>query len=150
MQRNSTYQTVILGFAYFVAYIGYVGLSSIYLFLPPLFGILFIHFIRAVDRGRFDYLILIALMLMLFEVEKDFLLISSLVFFGLMYHFAVPRFRQYFNCLWCLDLIYIASAYIGYWLFLMLISNIFWMNTPAIDWHVLLYILLEFILVSSL
>ncbi len=150
MQRNSAYQTLILGFALFVAYIGYVSLSSIYLILPPLFGLLFIHFIRAFDRGRFDVLLLIALMLIIFELEKGYLLISSLIFFGLMYHIAVPRYRQFFNCLWCLDLIYIASAYIGYWLFLMLIGNVFWMQTPAIDWHVLLYILLEFILVSSI
>jgi len=147
MQRNRTYQSALLGFTYLVAYAGYVGLSSIYLLLPPLFGLLFVHFIHALDRQDFGYLILVSAMLVLFEVEKGHLMISSLIFFSLMYQFAVPRLRQYIDCKSCLRLFYVAGAYLGFWLFSLLMSKIFWMDAPSLDWHVLLYITVEFLLV---
>ena len=150
MQRNSAYQNGLLGAAYLIAYTGYVGLSSIYLFLPPLFGLLFVHFIHALDRERFGYLMLVSAMLVLYEIEKGHLILSSLVFFALLYHFVVPKLRQFIDCKWCLRLIYVLSAYIGFWLFSLLISKIFWMSAPAIDWHVLIYIAVEFLLVVML
>ena len=150
MQRNSAYQNGLLGTAYLIAYTGYVGLSSIYLFLPPLFGLLFVHFIHALDKERFGYLMLVSAMLVLYEIEKGHLILSSLVFFALLYHFVVPKLRQFIDCEWCLRLIYVIGAYIGFWLFSLLISKIFWMSAPAVDWHVLIYIAVEFLLVIML
>lgn len=150
MQRNSTYQTTLLGLAYLVAYAVYVGLSSIYLLLPPLFGLLFVHFIHALDKELFPKLMLVSAMLVLYEIDKGHLMVSSLVFFALIYHFVVPKFRQYIDCAWCLNLLYVLTAYIGFWLFSLLVSKIFWMSAPAIDWHVIVYILIEFFLVSLL
>ena len=148
MQRNSTYQNLVLAFAYFVAYAGYVALSSIYIFLPPLFGLLFVHFVHAMDKQHFPYLVLVSTMLVLYEVEKGYLLITSLVFFGLVYQFVIPKYRQYVDCKPCLNLIYVVTAYIGFWLFSMLLSKIFWITPPDIDWFVILYIAVEFFLVS--
>jgi hypothetical protein len=145
MQRNRARQTSLLTFFLVIGYVGYVGLSSVYLLLPPLFGLLFVLFIRALDRDDFFTLILISLMLMLYEVEKGYLLISSLVFFGLVYQFAVPKLRQYIDCQWCLTLIYILIAYFGFWIFSLMMSKIFWMEAPAIDWHIMVYVLFEFI-----
>jgi hypothetical protein len=150
MQRNSTYQTALLGIAYLVAYAGYVGLSSIYLMLPPLFGLLFVHFMRALNKENFSYLILVSAMLILYEIEKGHLMVSSLVFFALVYHFLVPKYRQYVDCRWCLNLIYILTAYLGFWLFSLMVSKIFWMSPPALDWHIIIYIVIEFILVMLL
>jgi hypothetical protein len=148
MQRNSAYQETLLGFAYLVAYAAYVSLSSIYLMLPPLFGLLFVHFIRALDKQQFSKLMLVSAMLVLYEIDKSHLMVSSLVYFALLYHFVVPKFRQYIDCHWCLSLLYILSAYLGFWLFSLLISKIFWMNAPTLDWHVILYIVIEFLLVA--
>ena len=150
MQRNSAYQNSLLGAAYLVAYAGYVGLSNIYLFLPPLFGLLFVHFTRALDQERFGYLMLVSAMLVLYEIEKGHLMVSSLVFFALMYHFLVPKLRQFIDCQWCLKLIYVVTAYLGFWLFSLLVSKVFWMSAPSIDWHVIIYIVVEFFLVSLL
>lgn len=150
MQRNSAYQTAFIGLAYLLVYAVYVGLSSIYLFLPPLFGILFLYFMRALEKERMEFLLLVALMLVLYEVEKGYLLFSSLVFFGLMYRFIVPKLRQYIDCRWCLNLIYVSGAYLGFWLFSVVMSKIFWLEMPAIDWHVILYIVLEFLMAAIL
>lgn len=147
MQRNRSRQTALLTLFWFVGYLGYVSLSSIYLLLPPLFGLLFVGLIRALDRDQFNRLLLIAVLLVLYEVEKGYLLISSIVFFGLTYQFAIPKLRQYIDCQWCLNLIYIIIAYIGFWLFSLILSKVFWMETPTMDWHVIVYILIEFVVV---
>ena len=149
MQRNRTYQTSLLGFIWLIAYAVYVSLSSIYPLLPPLFGLLFVLFIRALDREQIPRLLLLSVMLVLFEIDKGHLMISSLVFFGLVYHFIIPKLRQYIDCKPCLELFYIVIGYIGYWLFSLLISKIFWMSAPAIDWHVALYIVVEFLIVAA-
>ena len=45
MQRSITHKKSIAPFVYIVLFAIYESLSSIYLFLPPLFGVLFVLFV---------------------------------------------------------------------------------------------------------
>ncbi len=150
MQRNLTYQTALLGFSYFIAYLIYLSMSSIYLLLPPLLGVLFWHYQRSLKQHNFGYLLLVTSMLLTFEVEKGFLLFSGVIYFALFHHFIVPRLKQYINCTGCLNLIYIAMIYLGYLLFIVLVHQIFWLPLPSIDWYIVYYIVIEFLIVSIL
>ena len=150
MQRNLTYQTALLGFSYFIAYLIYISMSSIYLLLPPLLGVLFWHYQEALKKHNFGYLLLITSMLLIFEVEKGFLLFSSVIYFALFQHLIVPKLKQYVNCTECLKLIYVTLIYLGYMLFIVLIHQIFWMPMPSMDWYIIYYILIEFLIVSVL
>lgn len=150
MQRSLTHQSalelLVLGGVYLV----YVSLSSIYLLLPPLFGLLFYMFMRAIERDQNLQLIVIVFMLLMYESDKGYLLFSSLIYFVLIYRFVVPLMKQYIECVNCLKFLYVFMSYIGFYFFTFLLAQVFWLDTPSLDWHVIYYILIEFIIVSIL
>jgi hypothetical protein len=128
----------------------YISISSIYLLLPPLLGVLFYFYIDAAERGHLYTLVLVLLMLMFLEAEKGFALFSTIIYFLIAYRLIIPRLHQYVYCRWCRNLTYVLLAYLGYWLFALLIAQVFWMPLPSFDWHILYYILIESLIVSML
>lgn len=150
MQRSFTYKKTFIGLIYFTAFALYMSLSSIYLLLPPLFGILFFYYIYAVEHNRTDLIVLIAFFLLLFEAEKGFTLFSTIIYFFIIYELFIPKLHQYVHCVPCRNAIYVILAYIGYWLFAIVIHEIFWMPLPSVDWHIIYYIVIEFLIMSLL
>lgn len=150
MQRSLARQNALELFALGAIYLVYVSLSSIYLLLPPLFGLLFFMFMRALDRHNSLQLLVIVFMLLMFESDKGYLLFSSLIYFLLLYRFVVPAMQQYIQCETCLKFLYIFISYIGFYFYTYLLAQIFWLDVPSMDWHVIYYILIEFVLVSIL
>ncbi|MGB6019928.1 MAG: hypothetical protein WBF77_10070 [Sulfurimonadaceae bacterium] len=134
----------------FIIYLIYESLSNIYLFLPPLFGVLFFYFIRSLDKQDISLLLLVVSLLLVYETDKGYLFLSSLVYFSFVYKFILPRLEQFIECRRCLHFIYIVLAYIGFWLFSLLLQQVLWLELATIDWHVLWYILFEFLLVGLL
>jgi len=150
MQRNITYPYAVKALFLFLLYLLYESLSNIHLFLPPLFGVLFFYFIRALDRQEISLLLLVMAMLLLYEADKGYLFFSSLVYFAFVYKFIRPKLVQMITCKRCILLIYVLLAYVGFWFFTLLLQQVLWMETPALDWHVLWYIVFEFFVVSLL
>ena len=105
MQRSFTYQKILTGLALVPAFVLYQSLSSIYLLLPPLLGVLFFYFVQALEKEELPKLSLLILLLLVFEAEKDFLLFSSLVYFTFVYRFVIPRLRIMTSCKICLKVI---------------------------------------------
>ena len=134
----------------FALYLFYESLSTIYLFLPPLLGVLFFYFIRALDRQDISMLILVTAMLLLYEADKGYLIFSSLVYFAFVYKFMLSKIQQMIKCKPCLRFLYIIFAYIGFWLFTLLLHQVFWMEAPELGWYVLWYIIFEFFIVGLL
>lgn len=134
----------------FTIYLVYESLSNIYLFLPPLFGILFFYYIRSVDKQDIAMLLLVVALSLVYEADKGYLFLSSLVYFSFIYKFVLPKIEQLIECKRCIHFLYIILAYIGFWLFSMLLQQIFWLELATIDWHVLWYIVIEFLLVGLL
>ena len=150
MQRSITYPFYIKAITLFLLYLVYVSLSSIYLFIPPLFGVLFFYYIRAVDKQDISLLLVVTAMLLVYEADKGYLLLSSLVYFSFIYKFILPKLEQMIECRRCLHLIYIVLAYIGFWLFSLLLQKMFWLELATVDWSVLWYIFFEFLAVGLL
>ncbi len=134
----------------FTIYLIYESLSNIYLFLPPLFGVLFFYFIRSLDKQDISLLLLIVALLLVYETDKGYLLLSSLVYFSFVYKFILPKIEQLIECRRCKHFIYIILAYIGFWLFSMLLQQMLWLEMATLDWYVLWYIFIEFLLVGLL
>lgn len=95
-------------------------------------------------------LLLVMALALVFEADKGYLFFSSLVYFAFVYKFILPKLLQLIECRRCLDFIAIILAYIGFWLFSILIQQIFWIEHATIDWSVIWYILFEFLLVGLL
>ena len=150
MQRSITYPFYIKALALLLLYLFYESLSSIYLFLPPLFGVLFFYFIRALDKQDLSLLFLVILLALIYEADKGYLFFSSLVYFSFVYKFVLPKLHQLIECRRCMHFIYIVLVYIGFWLFSLLLQQMFVLEFASIDLHVLWYILFEFFLVGLL
>ncbi len=150
MQRNFLDQNPLGALALLALFVVYESLSSIYLLMPPLLGLLLVHFMRSFEKQHLPSLFLVSIMLLFFEVEKGYLFASTLFYFAFLYHSIIPRLKHYIHCDNCLKFIYIVLAYIGFWLFSLLISKMLAIPSPDIDWYILYYIVIEFILVILL
>ena len=150
MQRSIINQKPLATLFYVAFFILYIGLSSIHLFLPPLFAVLYILFSRALKKEDTFAIVLVSLALIIFEAEKGYLLFSSIIYFVFIYKLITPKFAKNFSCRWCINLATVITVYLGYFIFLTLLSNVFLLPLPDISYFVLYYILIEFFIVSIL
>jgi hypothetical protein len=150
MQRSLTHKRTLAPFIYALIFIVYIGLSSIYIVLPPLFSILYIYFSDAMKKNDAIDIAIISFCLIIFEAEKGYLLFSSIIYFILLYRFVVPKLKQTISCKSCVKFLTVFFIYIGFYLFSMLLSNVFLFELPMIDYYVIYYIIVEFLVVSIL
>ena len=151
MQRSIPNQkSVKNSFIYIVLFIIYESFSSIYLFLPPLFGVLFVLLIDALNKNNTPAIVLVSFCLVVFEADKGYILFSSIIYFFMVYKLILPKITQNVSCNSCIKLVYVLLAYIGFYLFNSLISNIFLLPLPSINYYVIFYIIIEFFIVSLL
>ena len=150
MQRSLTYQSYLRGFGLLLLFLVYESMSSIYLLLPPLLGVLFFYYMQAMKRQSFPMLIFITLLLLIFEADKGYLVFTTLIYFTFLYRFVVPKIRKYIECRECLGFIYVVLAYVGFWFFSLLLNQVLWIPLPSMDWHVLYYIIIEFMVITLL
>jgi len=150
MQRSISNQKPLTLLIYVVLFILYSSLSSIYLFLPPMLSVLFLIFTKALDRNDTVYIAVIAFLFVIFEANFGYLIFSSIIYFYIIYKFIMPKISQNFSCPLCIKISYVLLSYIGYFLFLTLISNIFLLPTPEINYYIIYYIVIEFFLVAIL
>jgi len=147
MQRSLSYKSNIAKLWLLVILVLFETLNTINLTVPPLFGLSFLLFFYAAQNQRYDMFIPLLIYLLMFEADKGFILFSSTVFFLLMYKLVVYRLRIFIQCEYCLEVIYIAIAYVGFWLFSLVLHQVFWLDFIVFDWHMLYYIIIESMLV---
>lgn len=151
MQRSITHQKSLKDFIlYLLAFLIYESMSSVYLFLPPLFGVLFFYLVKALDDEDTVLIVFISLCLVIFEADKGYVLFSSIIYLFLAYKFVLPKLVQNFNCPSCLKLSYVVIPYVGFFLVNALVANIFLLEMPDINFYIIYYIFIEFLLVSLL
>ncbi len=150
MQRSFPNQISLDSVILLPLFLLYESLSSIYLLMPPLFGVIFYFFIEKKSLDNFASMLFFAFILIIFEAEKGYLFLSTFFYFTLVYTSIIPYLKQNIVCELCLKLIFIIIAYIGYYLFISLLSHIFLLELPIIDYHLVYYIVIEFFIVSLL
>ena len=151
MQRSISHKKPVKNsLIYIVLFFVYESLSSIYPFLPPLFGVLFILLIQALNRNDTLNVIFISFCLVIFEAENGYILFTSLIYLLIAYKFILPKLIQNFNCYSCVKFSYVFIAYVGFFMFNMLFSNIFLLDLPGASYYIIYYIVIEFFIVSLL
>ena len=150
MQRSITHQNSLAPYIYVIVFVAYESLSSIYLFLPPLFAVLFVLFVHALKREDTIAVSLIAFCIIIYESQMGFQLFSSIIYFALIYKFVIPRLKKNFGCASCIKIAYVLLAYLGFYLFLSLLSTVFLLPMPSINYYIIYYIIIEFLIVSIL
>lgn len=150
MQRSISHQNSLTPLLYAALFIIYTALSGIYLFLPPLFALLYLFFAKALEREDVFSLFLVAICLLFFEAQNGYMLFSTIIYFAFIHRYIVPKIRQSFNCNVCVNFSIVLLVYIGFFLFFSLLSNIFLLPMPSINYYVLYYIAVEFLILSLL
>ena len=150
MQRSITNQKPLILIMYATLFVVYMGLSSIYLFLPPLLGVLFVLFSRSLQQQYVLNIFLVIFCLLVFEAEKGYTLFSSVIFFVLLYRFVIPKLNQNFSCQPCILFMSVSFAYIGFYLFSLLLANIFLLPLPHMTYYIVYYVVIEYLVVSVL
>jgi len=150
MQRSISHQKPIIPFLYIILFVLYDSLGSIYPFLPPLLAVLYVLFSRALDNNDTVSIFLIVLCLVVFEANYGYILLSSVIYFYIVYKFIMPKIIQNSSCAICIRAVTVILIYPGFFLFLTLLSNIFLLPQPSINYYIVYYIVIEFFLVSLL
>lgn len=150
MQRSITHQNSLTTLFYVVGYVIYSSIATIYPFLPPLFAVLFVLFLKALEEENFKNLILVSFCLLIFEANNGYILFSSITFFYILHKLVMPKIHLNFSCPNCIKVSYILLSYIGYFLFMSLLGNIFLFPLPDISYYIIYYIVIEFLIVSIL
>lgn len=150
MQRNITYQKPVILSLYLLLFVIYDSLGTVYPFLPPLLAVLYMLFSRALDNKEITSVFFILLCLVVFEANYGYMLFSSVIYFYILYKFIMPTIIQNFGCDLCIRAVALILIYLGFFLFLTLLSNIFLLPQPSINYYIVYYIIIEFFLVSLL
>ncbi|WP_246032242.1 hypothetical protein [Sulfurimonas crateris] len=148
MQRSISHQNSLTPLLYAALFVIYTAISGIYLLLPPLFAILYLLFSKALKQEDVVLLSLVAVCLLFFEAQNSYMLFSAIIYFALIHRYVIPKIKQNFNCNLCVNLSIVILVYIGFFLFCSLLSNIFLLPMPSINYYVLYYMAIEFIILS--
>ncbi|NPA82724.1 MAG: hypothetical protein GXO31_08940 [Epsilonproteobacteria bacterium] len=129
MQRNSSYQRVIVKILTAGILVLYEALTSAYPFLPSLFGVFFVYLLFYFDsKLRFYEITYSFLYLTIYELDKGFYLFSFIIFFIIYYNFVKDEIKKYIFCKGCLAFFYTLTGYLGYYLINFIIAFI--LNDP--------------------
>jgi hypothetical protein len=150
MQRSISYQNIINRLFLVVLFVAYISMSTMYLLMPPLLAVLFFFYRKALSTHDLFALVSVIFMLLVFEVEKGFWFGSTIMFFTLMSLYLLPKIEQAVRCKICLAAIYVGLSYPAYWFFVWFINKLLLLNVPMMDWHILLYMIVEFLVIAVL
>jgi len=150
MQRSISHYNPLELLLLVALFVVYSSLSSIYPILPPLFAVLFLFFAKALEQHNYVYVVFVSVCLVTFEINNGYILFSSIIYLYLIYKFILPQISQNFSCKSCMNISYVLFSYFGYFLFLTLLSNVFLLESPNINYYIVYYIVIEFFLVSML
>lgn len=150
MQRSISDNQPLASLFYVLLFVVYSSLSSIYPLFPPLFGVLFLLFSRALEKRDSILVLFLSVCLVIYEANFGYILFSSIIYFYVVQKFLMPKIKQNFSCSSCIKFSYVFLAYVGYFLFLTLLANIFLLHVPSVSYYIVYYIIIEFLIVSLL
>ena len=145
MRRDSTYQNFIKTSLFQGFLLAYNILSSMYLFLPPLFGALFLYFILLLKLERYYSLLSFVVVMIVFEVSKGFYPGILLITYSLVYMFLFPNIVKIFDNFNIFEFFYSPIIYIIY--FVLNFSVMLFYNY---DVHIWTYMIFYYMLIESI
>lgn len=147
MRRNSTYQNALNTGLYLAFLIIYNFFSSMYLFLPPLFAVLFLYFIGLVKNLRYYTMFCFIIIICSFEVSKGFYPGVLIVVYSLVYIFLFPKITTIFSNYNLFEFFYAPIIYILYFLLNSLIILFYNANVDIWSMMIVWYIVCESIII---
>ncbi len=133
LQRNSSYKRALTKILTAIGLLYYESITSIYPYLPSLFGLFFIYLLFYLNsKLRFYEILYSFFYIIVYELDKGFYLFSFIIFFIIYYNFIKEEIKKYIFCKLCLAFVYVFSGYIGYYGINYAISFILNENMPSL------------------
>ena len=149
MQRNSFYQTYLKYILIFLLLVVYESLTSIYLYLSPLYGVAFYFIIKHIYDKEYLFRISLAfLYIFVIEIDKGFIPLSFLLFFAIYYYFIMDKIERFFSEKTYKIFFHILNAYIGYYLLNLTLGYLFGFELPSFEMRYFLYIVIDFLVTA--
>lgn len=95
----------------------YNALSSMFLYLPPLFGVLFLYFHRIIEAERYYSLLFFTLALFICESSEGYYPGILFIVYTIVYVFLSSKVRKTFKHFDALEFFYVPVIYLLYILF---------------------------------
>ncbi len=143
MQRNITYQRDLKYFFLLIVVLVYEAISTIYSYLPPLFGFMFVIFLNSLKDDSKFLVFTTIIYLLFFEANRDFLIFSSILFFVISIYYIEPILKKIIKCNKCLIPILITWIYMGYSVFINASYFILSIEEPVFNFLIFYYIIIE-------
>lgn len=146
MQRSLTYKNYIVGFIYFFLFIIYESLSNVYLWMPPLFGLLLLLFVQNLRNENLFNVTFISMALLVYEAQKDYVAFSAILYAILFYKLIVVPLNSVTKCNNCIKAVVVLLSYSGYYLFNFLLSQVFLLPMVQINFYAVYYTVVELLI----
>jgi len=144
LRRNRNDYQPLAVFGYFLLFIAYEAMSTIYPYLPPLFGVMLTLLLLRPEEKVYFFVLPY---LLFFEADHGYLIFSTWAFAFLFLRFIMPTIQEKIICVRCIHVIAVAIAYSGYYAFAALGDFIIHNGTLDVNyWMILFYIAIESIL----
>ncbi len=143
LRRNSSNKNNIAIFALFVLIVVYESIISIYPFLSPFFGVMFLYTFE-IEKSKNNFLkILLFLFIILYEIDKDFVIFSYFLFFYLSKRYVTCWVQNFILSKVLKIVFFVIYAYLGYFLLNFLLSYLFSIFTPILGIEYLFFIIID-------
>ncbi len=148
MQRSIINYQPIIPIILLFGLILYESITSIYTFLSPLSGVVFLYIVTNIkDKEKIGINIALALYLIFFEIDRGLVVFSSLIFFLIYYEFIHKELVISIACKNCLKAVIVSFYYIGIYIVNLIISLIFDLSLPIFDITYIIYIITDILVV---
>ncbi len=148
MQRSITNKNYLVSSVYVILFVIYSALSGIYQFLPHFLAVMFVFFSIALKKNDSLSISLILICLLIFEAENGYVLFSVVLYFLIVYRYIMPNIIKNISCISCTRGLMVIFVYLGFFIFHYILSTIFLLPLPGLNYYVVYYIFIDFFIVS--
>ena len=134
MRRNSTHQSSLRIFFFSLFCVFYFSCADIYVFLPPLFGALYVIAQEKYEAESYEVFYFFVPLLLYFEANKGLPLSSTLLFLAFSFKIILPQFRKFFGYSKTFIPLFVFYAYFGYFVFLAIFALLFDVRGFEFSW----------------
>ena len=143
MQRIGTDYRPVETIAWFLLLIVYESLSTLYAYLPPLFGLVLAYLYVKNDEKTYFF---VFAYLLFFEANHSHIIFSTWIFAWIFIKFIMPLAEENIVCKRCLHVLAIFVAYIGFYLFSLIFNFLLGIEGDNFEYLIFLY----YVVVESL
>ena len=142
MQRSIINYQPITPLLLLVGLILYESITSIYVYITPLAGYIFLYIVENFQNKEKKWIIgSLFLYLAYFELDRGFFIFSSLLLFLFYYRYVHEELKATIACKICLKITIIIIYYLGFYLLNLLFALLFNYDLPKLDISYIVFII---------